>query len=422
VRQRAKKIGMAIEQTEHRHDRIGDVSGAIDTPVNEQTDFSLVLGGPLYKICRWTHLAGNALQLLPRRILVLTMVAWVPLLALSVAEGHAWAGSVLPFFYDIEMHVRLLLAAPLLVVAELVAHRRLRSLVRQFSERGLIPDSAQATFDAAIDSARRLRNSIWPEVALLTFVYVVGVGFLWRKHIALDVTSWHGAQVDGIWRPTMAGWWLALVSLPLFQFLLLRWYFRLFIWARFLWMVSRIKLKLVPTHPDCCGGLGFVASVRIAFMPLLLAQGAMMAGMIANRIFYAGATLPEFKVELVALVAAIVFTVLGPLLVFCQQLEEAKRAGVREYGALAQRYVRDYDHKWLRGGAPRDEMLLGSVDIQSLADLGHSYDVVKNMRWMPFDLPTVLHLCVTTLLPVVPLMLTMISIEELLERLIKMLF
>jgi hypothetical protein len=413
---------MALEQTEHRFDRVGDVSRAVDTPVDEQTDFSLVLGGPLYQICRRTHLAGNSLQFLPRRIFVLTLVAWGPLLALSVAEGHAWAGSVLPFFYDVEMHVRLLLAMPLLVVAESIAHRRLRSLVQQFTERGLIPDSAKATFGAAIDSARRLRNSIWPEVALLAFVYLIGMGLLWRKHIALDVTSWHGALVDGIWQPTMAGWWLAWVSLPLFQFLLFRWYFRLFIWARFLWMVSRIKLQLMPTHPDRCGGLGFIASVRIAFVPLLLAQGVMMAGMIANRIFYAGAKLPEFKVELIALVAVMVFAVLGPLLVFCGQLEVAKRAGMREYGALAQRYVRDYDDKWLRGGAPPGERLLGTPDIQSLADLGHSYDVVKDMRWVPFNLPTVLHLSVTTLLPVLPLMLTMISMEELLERLIKLVF
>jgi hypothetical protein len=402
---------MAIGQTEHRGDFFGEVSRAIDAPVNDPAVFSLVLGGPLYQLWRRTGLAGNGLQLLPRRIFALTVLAWVPLLALSVAEGHAWTGSVLPFFYDVEMHVRFLLAMPLLVIAEPVVHRRLRSLVRQFSDRGLIPDSAETTFDAAVNSARRLRNSIWPEVCLLAFVYVVGVGFLWREHIVLNVASWHGGPVDGIWRPTMAGWWLAWVSLPMFQFLLLRWYFRLFIWARFLWMVSRIKLKLMPTHPDRCGGLGFVSSVRIAFVPLLLAEGAMMAGMMANRIFYAGATLPEFKLELIVLVSAIVFAVLGPLLVFCRQLEAVRSAGMREY-----------DQKWLRGGASPDETLLGSADIQSLADLGNSFEVIKDMRWVPFNLPTVLHLSVTTLLPVLPLMLTMVSMEELLERLIKIVF
>ena len=386
-------------------------------------DFSLVLGGPLYQLWQRAHLAGDALQLLRRRIVVLTVLAWVPLLVLSVGEGHAWGTSVaLPFLFDVELHARLLLAMPLLLVAELVVHRRVGGVEQQFRERGLSPDSELPAFDAAIASAMRVRNSIWAEVLLIAFVYIVGVGVLWRTQIALDVSSWHGAPVNGRWRVSMAGWWLGCVSLPIFQFLLLRWYFRLFIWARFLWQVSRLNLRLMPTHPDRCGGLGFLASVPHAFSPLLVAQGAVLAGLMANRIFYAGATLPQFKVELIGLVAVLVFVVLGPLLVFSPQLEAAKRAGLREHGVLAQRYVRDYDRKWLRGGAPPDEPLVGSADIQSLADLSNSFEVIKDMRWVPFTMSTVLQLAVTTLVPVLPLMLTMISLEELLERLLKMVF
>ena len=386
-------------------------------------DFSLVLGGPLYQLWQRAHLAGDALQLLRRRIVVLTVLAWVPLLVLSVGEGHAWGTSVaLPFLFDVELHARLLLAMPLLLVAELVVHGRVGGVVQQFRERGLIPDAELSAFDAAIASAMRVRNSIWAEVLLIAFVYIVGVGVLWRTQIALDVSSWHGAPVNGRWRVSMAGWWLGCVSLPIFQFLLLRWYFRLFIWARFLWQVSRLNLRLMPTHPDRCGGLGFLASVPHAFSPLLVAQGAVLAGLMANRIFYAGATLPQFKVELIGLVALLVFVVLGPLLVFSPQLEAAKRAGLREHGVLAQRYVRDYDRKWLRGGAPPDESLVGSADIQSLADLSNSFEVIKDMRWVPFTMSTVLQLAVTTLVPVLPLMLTMISLEELLERLLKMVF
>ena len=399
------------------------MSQAIASPVNEPAEFSLVLGGPLFQLLRRAHLAGDALQMLHRRIVVLTTLAWVPLLVLSVVEGNAWgAGVALPFFHDVEAQVRLLVALPLLILAELVVHRRMRPVVRQFVDRQLIPNAARPAFDAAIASAMRLRNSIGAEVTLIALVYVVGVGVLWRTQIALAVTSWHGAPIDGTWRPTPAGWWLGCVSLPLFQFILLRWYFRLFIWARFLWQVSRIELSLMPMHPDRCGGLGFLASVIYAFSPVLLAQGVLMAGMIANRIFYSGATLPQFKVELIGLVAVMVFAVLGPLLVFSMKLEAAKRAGLREYGTLAQRYVREYDDKWLRGGASPDEPLVGSADIQSLADLGNSFDVVKEMRFVPFGLQTVLQLAVTTLVPVLPLMLTMISLEELLERLLKIVF
>ena len=122
------------------------------------------------------------------------------------------------------------------------------------------------------------------------------------------------------------------------------------------------------------------------------------------------------------MVAVMVFAILGPMLVFGPKLAAAKRAGLREYGTLAQRYAREFDRKWLRGGAPADEPLLGSADIQSLADLGNSFEVVKGMRFVPFTMQTVVQLAVITLVPVAPLLLTMISLEELLERLLKVVF
>jgi hypothetical protein len=204
--------------------------------------------------------------------------------------------------------------------------------------------------------------------------------------------------------------------------MLLRWYFRLFIWARFLWQVSRIGLKLVPTHPDRCGGLVFLEEVCTAFAPLLLAQGALLAGTLANQIFYAGAKLPQFKLEIIAMVAVALFAVVGPLLVFIPVLAHAKRVGLREYGALAQRYVRGFDEKWLRGGAPAEEAFVGSGDIQSLADLGNSFEVVRGMRSLPITKEALLQLVAYTLLPLLPLLLTMLSLEELLGRLLKVVF
>jgi hypothetical protein len=271
-----------------------------DQPLLQDSyEFSLVLGGPTFQFWRRTHLAGDTPRLLRRRMIVLSLLAWLPLLLLSIAEGHVWGGSIgLPFLSDLEMHLRLLVAVPLLILAELVVHQRLRLMVGQFLARGLIPDSARAQFNAAIASAMRLRNSVAAELLLFGFVYGVGVLVVWRTQVALDVSTWYGVAVNGKLQPSLAGWWMGCVSLPLFQFLLLRWYFRLFIWARFLWQVSGLELKLLPTHPDRCGGLGLLSAVSNTFAPVLLAQGMLLAGMMADRIFYAGAKLPQFKVEL----------------------------------------------------------------------------------------------------------------------------
>ena len=389
----------------------------------EPYDFSLVLGGPLYQIFRRAHLSGSTLELLHRRIVVIALFAWLPLLILSIAEGHGWGNGVaLPFLHDVDAHVRFLIALPLLLVAELVVHERMRPVIRQFVERGLIAETARTKFEAALAAAMRLRNSVLAEIALLAFVYGVGVTFIWRTQTAIGESSWYGATAMGTWQPSLAGWWFACISLPLVQFILLRWYFRLFVWARFLWQVSRIELQLVPVHPDRAGGLGFLATVTSAFAPLLVAQGAMLAGAIANQIFFAGATLPQFRVEIATLVALILFAVAGPLLVFVPVLARAKRVGLREYGSLAQRYVHDFERKWLRGTVSPAEPLLGSSDLQSLADLGNSFEIVRGMRSVPFSKEAFLQLVALALLPLVPLLLTMISLEELLGRLLKVAF
>ena len=133
--------------------------------------------------------------------------------------------------------------------------------------------------------------------------------------------------------------------MPIFQFLLMRWYFRLFVWARFLWQVSRMELGLVPTHPDRMGGLGFLSATVYAFAPLALVHGVMIAGPLANRILFTGASLLSYKVEIAVLVAFVLCLVLGPLLVFAPALAQAKRTGPMEYGILAQRYGREFDAK-----------------------------------------------------------------------------
>jgi hypothetical protein len=268
----------------------------------------------------------------------------------------------------------------------------------------------------------RLRNSVAVELLLLLFVYGIGIAFLWRNEVALPVSTWY-RELDGTTpHVTRAGWWNALVSVPVFQFLLFRWYFRLFVWARFLWEVSRIDLTLSPLHPDRNAGIGFLSGLPRAFAPLMLAHGALLAGVFADAIFFTGASLTQYKIEVIAVVAIVVFLVVGPLLVFVPVLSRAKRAGTREYGMFAQHYVRDFDHKWLHGAQPAGEPLLGTADIQSLADLGNSYQVVKEIKLIPVSRSTLLYLVFMTLLPIAPLLLTIIPLDQLLDRLVKVVF
>jgi hypothetical protein len=186
---------------------------------------------------------------------------------------------------------------------------------------------------------------------------------------------------------------------------------------RFLWQVSRIDLRLVPTHPDRAGGLGFLSNTAHYFMPLVAAHGALLSGWIANRVFHLGAALPDFKIEIAIFVVVMQVLVLGPPLFFAPGLARAKRTGRREYGTLAEHYVQEFDTKWLRGAAPANEPLVGSADIQSLADLSNSYEVVRSMRIAPVTRDAIVSVAAMTLVPVAPLLLTMMPLEELLKKL-----
>jgi hypothetical protein len=390
------------------------------TLLQEAPDFSLVLGGPLFQLFRRTHLSGDELELLHRRIIVIPMIAWLPLLILSSLGGHALGGVTLPFLHDIETQVRFMIALPVLIAAERIVHLRFRPAARSFVNRGIVVADEMPKFHAAIVSETRWRNSIPLELGLLVFVWGVGP-WLWRNQIALGTSSWYATPEGSRLHLTAAGSWNEFVSIPIFQFMLLRWYLRLLIWFRFLWQVSRLSLHLVATHPDRAGGIAFLGSISYAFGPVLWAQGATLAGLIASRVLYGGESFVSFRMEVIGLISFWVLFILGPLMMFTPQLTRAKRKGMADYGQLASRYVVGFERKWLLGNASSSpDNLLGTDDIQSLADLGNSYAIAGEMRAVPFGLKDIIRLAATTATPLVPLGLTMFSLEELVLRLLKL--
>jgi len=381
-------------------------------------DFSLVLGGPLYQLLLHYKLIEPPLGHVGWRIGVITAIAWLPLVVLTIFIGRFVGNVKVPFLYDFEVQTRLLFALPLLVLAEYLVYVRMRTLTAQFIERKIITEDVRPAFNAVISSAMRLRNSLVLEVLLLLLVFIVGPR-VWRATLALRSDTWYLAPESP--NLTVAGYWYAYVSVPIFQFILLRWYCRIAIWCRFLYQVSRLDLNLVALHPDRCCGLGFLGTVVFAFAPLLMAHSGIVAGYIANRILREGATLPDFRFELVGLAFLLLVMVLGPLCVFTPKLNRARLAGLRTYGALSSEYVVSFAHKWTCGGNPEHEALLGSGDIQSLADLANSFAVVKEVKLIPFGRETIMRFLVVIALPLSPLAFTMFSPEELLKRLISIL-
>jgi|KBSSwiStaDraftv2_1062776.scaffolds.fasta_scaffold00553_24 hypothetical protein len=385
----------------------------------EPPEFSLAVGGPLYDAYLRTHLADKPIALVHRRVLAYLLITWVPLCLLSPFDARG-ADVTVSFLRDIDVHTRLLIALPLFVVAEPFVHGRLTGAVRQFIDRGLIAPADLRRFGTAVVSSVKLRNSPLLEIAILLVAFIGGQ-WAWESRVSLKVGTWYNNYAADGSTLTLAGRWYAFVSLPLFRFLALRWLVRLIVvWYRFLWLVSRIPLRLNALHPDRTGGLGFLNTSVFAFAPILLANASLLSGMVAQRIWYEGATLPQFKMEILGVVVVLMLLVLLPQTFFAIQLERTWRTSSGEYGILGSRYVDEFRRKWLTLRPHTRESLVGSADIQSLADLANAYEVIRDMYLVPITRTTVLRLGVLTIIPLLPLLLTMVPFEQIVDHALDM--
>ncbi len=388
----------------------------------EKKDFSIVLGGPFFQLLRKAHLTGDALELAKRRLVTISLLAWLPLMLLSAFEGRLLPGSSkLPFLMDVDVHIRFLVALPLLILAELIVHQRLVVVIRQFQHRKLISDSALGLLDRALHSSVRLRDSVVAEIGMVVLIYVIGYQLIWSEAVSVEgATAWYHSTAD-LGELSMAGTWFRWVSLPIWQFLFLRWYYRIFIWSRFLFLVARIPMNLHPTHPDCVGGLGFLENTVHAFKPIAFAHGVILAGMISNNIFYGGASLLDYKIPIALITLWVALIAIGPLMAFAGVLADVKRKGILDFGLLASRFTGEFEAVWMKDKLTETSSKPGS-DIQSLADLANSHAVVVNMKFIPISRSSLISIVVITLVPVAPLVLTMMPLNEALKMLMGILF
>jgi hypothetical protein len=379
-------------------------------------------GGLTFRLLRLAGVQDATLRRIKTADVVLVpLLAWAPLLLLSAIDGKLLPGSFAgPFLLDLSVHIRLLVALPLFLLGGLVAEARILPTITQFLTRQLIREEAMQRFEAAVQSAFRLGDSILADILIIAFVYTADYLFVWRTNAALHAATWYSGS-PGQSALSAAGLFYNYVSLPIFQFILLRWYYRLFIWARFLAQVSRLRLRLVPTHPDRVGGLGFLLTGTQALTIFAMAHGALLASWLSIRVISHGTSLTTFKGEISAVPIFVVCLCVAPLLAFTTSLIRAKREGIQEYGALAARYTREFDDKWVRGDECK-EPLVGTSDIQSLADMGGSYDIIQSMRSVAITPQLIIAFAFVTLVPAAPLLLTVVPLSAILKKLVDILF
>ena len=387
-------------------------------PAGKQaTSFTLVHGGLIHRIASLLPLAGDRLGL---AALLAGCVAFLPIVVLAAIQDVLYGDHVaLPLLADWAAVVRFAIAVPLLVIAERGIDRRLSEAVDLFRTEEVVAAKVRPEFESALERLTRTLQSVLPELILLA----ISFGSAWISSVGkLDITisSWRLPIPGDESSRTLACQWLNLVSLPLFRFLLLRWIWRILLWSLFLFRVSRMNLQLIPTHPDGAAGLGFLGIAHTSFSALLVPLSLTAGARGVYWVQYGGGTLEALRSALIAFLILALALALGPLLVFLPKLLDAKRRGLADYGTLASDYTHRFDRKWVREGVPGDE-ILGSGDIQSLADLGNSYATIRNMRFIPATLSNVITLALAAALPLLPVLAVIIPVEKILGVLLQLL-
>jgi hypothetical protein len=237
-----------------------------------------------------------------------------PLLLFSALQGLAIGDDVrLPFLYDFAAYARFLVAIPLLILAEGLIERRVAEVVVHFTHSGPLPESSLPGYEAALDRGKRLRDSTVAEVVLVGLAALSVV--IVRHEFPFEFSTWRSLVSDSGHTRTLAGWWYLVVGGGLSQFLIWRWLWRLFIWYWFLWRVSKLELRLIPTHPDGAAGLGFVGETQRFFWSIVFAFSATTPGVLANEIVYGGVSLRHYEILVAGYVVVVLLVFLGPLLI-----------------------------------------------------------------------------------------------------------
>jgi hypothetical protein len=262
-------------------------------------------GGPPRWLEQRLGLDASAAGGIGRSVALAVLVGWVPLALLAAAQGLAIGNEPrASFLLDPAAHARWLVAVPLLLIAKRAIPPRMSRIVQELVQTELVPDYERGRFDGIVASARRLLNSRWAEISVLIVAYLHA--FVLTGAMTMDaVPTWDIPFRGGARALSLAGWWRILVSLPLYLTLSYGWLWRLLIWARFLWQVARLDLKLMPSHPDRAGGLGFLAQSAPAFSLLASAMTAAVAGKVATRVMFDGVPLQHFTHVVVALAVLI---------------------------------------------------------------------------------------------------------------------
>ncbi len=374
----------------------------------------LLFRGPLQKAGAWLGLTKGKTGSF-KLGLALGFPAWAVLIVLAFLHGPglkvfslAWIG----------VHARLLIVIPLFFACERFVGPVIAEFARNLRESRMVAENEWHALDSIIRRVRWLSGGWGAELLLFLLAFggplVEAIAGLPGGTVNLSLGLGQGDAATA----STGGWYLN-YCLPLFRFISFRWLWRLGLWWYFLWRLRRLNLQLVATHSDGAGGLGFLAVVQEHFVPLALAISGALSASFAETILRGTMKIESLYslVPGVLVLAAGLF--IGPLVLFTGRLWECRVNGLDKYMAMASRYVQAFERKWILGAEATGDSQLGTSDLQSLADLTNSMNVVRGIKMIPGGPRLMLWLTGSVIAPMLPLVLLKYPVSDVVRILLQ---
>jgi len=351
------------------------------------------------------------------RILILTGVAWLPLVILTLIDGTLLNKDItIPFIKDITPYVRCLIVIPLLVIADNIIEPMMERVINYLKTSGLVTDTETIKVDGAIEKMACLLNNKWMLLVLLILAILFSFYMrsdydeMWTER---GVTSWMLQLENGEVDETLAGTWFLLITAPLVSFLVYRWVWRFIIWSIFLKRVSRMKLELCASHTDLAGGLGVIGKGHSLFVFLFFILATLLSSDLASNMLYEEEVLVSIKQVVMVFIFVSIVLLLIPLLFFVRKLVDLKYDALVEYSTLQNQISNDFHKKWIKEEA---DDLVDSMQPSTMADYSAVFDNVNNMRILLVDPKLIIALVGILLIPFLPLALIETSVWDILQK------
>jgi hypothetical protein len=380
-----------------------------------ERSFSPVDNDPPLRWQRALHLAPSHGLGVVRRAVFFALLTWLPIALWAFVRGHFFdAATGEPLLQHYGVHVRCLVAIPMLILGEATLDKAALRYIPQFISSGIVDDATQPRFEAAIRMVRQWRDSSLP------WLFVIGAALAWtfvdRMALQGDEMSWALGENGSL---GFGGVWFAYVVRPIFVALVIGWLWRIALVAMLLVRFGRLDLSLVPPHPDRAGGLGFLEKLPAAFAPVSFGLSAMLASHWAHQIVYHGQSLNAFKIPAAVFVVVWSLLLLVPLVVLMPLLHATKRAALPAYSAMVAEQCRLVRRRWIDGTTKIDSPLLEPPGVGPIADAATMYGQVRSMRILPIGKASLVHILLPILVPMLVLAAVRVPIGKMLVGLAK---